>query len=175
MLYPTWNRFLKMWKSIILPVMNSNLDINQIEKPTNDEDYILSVNNNITDSLIDRLIVEVSNAIADQGYDVENYSGGEADIIVKGREDFDPEIWISIFHNEPDDYEILDAWDDMRWNSDDIFDDSFNPSYAQWLEDHNAVDTSSEIRKGTRAEKQLYCDWVRSKINEIAITTRYVE
>lgn len=175
MMYPTWKRFTAMWKSTILPVLKSNLDIERIEKPTHDEDYILSVNNNITDSLIDQLIVEVSNAISDQGYDVEDYNGGEADVIVKGREDFDPEIWISIFKNELDDDEILYAWDDMRWNSDDIFDDSFNPSYAQWLEDHNAVDNSSEIRKGTKAEKELYCDWVRSKINEIAVMIRYVE
>lgn len=172
--YPSWSVFTKLWKNTIFPVLKQNLTIESWEKPSTNEDYILSVKDLITSDLIFDLCVQVTDALTAKGFLVEQ-DGTE--ITILGKTTYSPLIEINIFQQEPDDDFIMYAMDDARWAStSQAFDDmTFNESYQRWLDERGLVDNAEEITKATRAVKKAYCDWVRSITNEIAITIIYAE
>jgi hypothetical protein len=157
--YPTWNIFTKLWKSTIFPCIKHTVSVTSVYK-TYDENRIITIEQPITDQLLDSIIVNIRQALLDKNFDV---TRDEEDLVIEGKNrDLDaPCIEITIYENELSDDEILE-WDDARWASDLITDNSFKPSYQEWLDSHNLIDTYDNIRKAPKAIKQAYCDWFRA-------------
>ena len=176
-IYPTWNRFTKLWKTVIYPELKRNIDISSWDQPSVDEEYEVSTKDVIDDTKISILLDNLQEALIAKGYDVD-YDSYDDEIVIKGADRYAPEIRISISTFELDDDVILD-WDDSRWTTwvDEPQDDfGFNLRYSEWIKDHGIVDTYENIRRAPDDVQESYCDWIRSTdFTRLWITLTYVE
>lgn len=164
--YPTWNVFTKLWKSTILPVIKQTVDIDRIDKFTTDENYLVATTEPVDGELINRVLDNIQVALENNNFDVIRYNdpNSECDISIEGkdRNSYAPGICINVYPEELDNDDIL-QWDDARWNSNDIMDDSFKPSYQAWLDNLGLVDNNYDgILKAPRDIQEAYCDWFRA-------------
>jgi len=200
-IYPTWQRYLKLWKTVIYPVIKQNIDIEYLNKPTTDEDYEISTKDTIDDAKLAGLVDKIKNALLAKDYNVvavgeitNPYKGvwydededdyeddydSDCDLTIKGKDEYAPQIDISLFTSELDDDEILYGWDDSRFaeNWSDPQDDfGFNLSYSKWIKDHNIKDNYENIHKAPKTVQKSYCDWVRSTdYTRLWVRITYVE
>lgn len=159
--YPTWNIFTKLWKSTIFPCLKNTVSITSVYR-SYDENRIVTIEQPITDQLLDTIVTNIKQALLDKNFDVtQDEDKWLLTIEGKNRDLYAPCIEISVYENELDDDEILE-WDDARWASDLISDDSFKPSYQEWLDSRNLIDNYDNIRRAPKEIKQAYCDWVRA-------------
>ena len=179
-IYPTWQRFTKMWKTIIFPIIKKNINVYSWDQPSNDEEYEITTKDIIDDAKLDNIINQIQEDLISRGYDVTNWAGKEdSDLTVNGKDTYAPQIDITLFTSELDDDEILYSWDDSRFaeNWNDPRDDfGFNLSYSKWIKDHNIKDTYDNILKAPKKVQRSYCDWVRSTdYTRLWIRIDYVE
>ena len=159
--YPTWNVFTKLWKSTIFPCLKRTVSITSVYT-SYDENRIITIEQPVTNRLLNNVIVNIKQALLDKNFDVtQDGDNWQLTIEGKNRDLYAPSIEISVYENELYDDEILE-WDDARWASDLISDDSFKPSYQEWLDSRNLTDTYDNIRKAPKEIKQAYCDWFRA-------------
>lgn len=164
--YPSWSVYTKLWKSIILPTLKKTVPINNIEHYSIDEDYLVYIDDPVDDSLINTVLDNIQDALVAAQFDVtRDFSeNAEFDLTIEGkdRNTYAPCICINVYPEELDDDDIL-QWDDARWNSEDIMDNSFKPSYQEWLDNLGLVDNYYDgILKAPKAIKEAYCDWFRA-------------
>ena len=157
--YPTWNVYMKLWKSYILPCIKDIVTITSIER-SYDENRIITTMEPVTSKLLDNITDQISQSLKSRNFDVTQSRPGYLTIEGKNRDDYEPFITISIYESELDDDEIME-WDDLRWD-DPLNSISFNSSYQNWLDSHNAVDSYDNIRRAPQNIKRLYCDWIRA-------------
>lgn len=159
--YPTWNIFTNLWKSTIFPCIKHAVSVTSVYK-TYDENRIITIEQPITDQLLDSIVANIKQALLDKNFDV-TQDDDRWHLIIEGknRDLYAPSIEISVYDNELDDSEILE-WDDARWASDIITDNAFKPSYQEWLDSRNLIDTYDNIRKAPKDIKRAYCDWFRA-------------
>lgn len=172
-IYPTWNRFLKLWKTVIYPTIKQNVNVVSYDAPTPDEDYIITIDRTVDEALIINLIDKIKVALESTGYDVDKWRRkDDADLTIQGknRDYWAPCIDISLFKDTLEDDEIL-SWDDDRWNDAGT---AFQESYVQWLADNNAVDKYDSIWDAPRKIQKLYCNWVRSRDENNRFSVRII-
>ena len=166
-IYPTWARYIKMWKQIVYPVIAKNVDVYSWDKPSTDEEYEISTKDIIDEAKLNDIINQLQNDLISKGYDVTDWHGNDedCDLTINGKDRYAPQIDISLFTSELDNDEILYGWDDSRFaeNWNDPQDDfGFNLSYSKWIKDRGITDNYDNIRKAPEEVKKSYCDWVRS-------------
>lgn len=166
-IYPTWQRFTKLWKTAIYPVIKQNINIEYLDKPTTDEEYEISTKDIVDDIKLNDIINQLQNDLISKGYNVTNWHGDneDCDLTINGKDRYAPQIDISLFTSELDNDEILYGWDDSRFaeNWNDPQDDfGFNLSYSKWIKDHNIIDNYDNILKTPKKVQESYCDYIRS-------------
>lgn len=166
-LYPTWNRFLKIWKTIVFPVIKQSVNVVSYDKPTTDEEYEVTTRDNVDAAKIYSILDQIQDVLISKGYDVElDKDAGldGCDITINGKDRYDPEIGISMYIAELYDDDILYSWDDARWADwDEEQDDfGFKLSYSKWIKDNGIVDKYDNILKAPKKVQKSYCEWVRS-------------
>lgn len=175
-LYPTWERYLKLWKTVIRPVVQQNINVEYIDSATPDEEYDISTKDIIDDSLISNLSNQISEALLAKGY-IASFDK-DWNIIINGKDDWAPYIEINIFSYVEDDDTILYGGDDYRaaaWGEpqDDF---GFNLEYSNWIKERGLVDTYDDIRKAPKEIQKAYCDYCRAiDYNRLCIRITYVE
>lgn len=161
-IYPTWNRFLKLWKTIIYPTIKQNVKVIGSERVTHDEEYLLTIDRPVDEALIIELIDKIKYALEAAGYEVDKWDrNDDSDLTIQGKNHdlWAPCVDISLYEYTLEDDLILD-WDDERWNNAGT---DFQESYKQWLIDNNAKDNYENIWDAPRKIQKLYCEWVRSQ------------
>jgi len=179
-IYPTWQRFTKLWKTVIYPVIDRNVDIFYLDQPTVDEEYEVNTKDPIDDTKLNDIINQLQNELISKGYDVTDWRGesDDCDLTINGKDRYAPYIDISLFTSELDDDEILYGWDDSRWARWDAPQDDFGfkLEYSQWLKDHGIVDNYENIRKAPKNVQKSYCDWIKSTDDtHLWVRIEYVE
>lgn len=155
-LYPTWSRFLKLWKSIIYPVIKETVNVEYCSKLYG-EVYNVDVYDKLTEADSEFLISQIQSALVSKGYEVALDHDDNSDLTILSKDDdmWAPYICINIDIYEYDDDEILEM-DDQRFNGWD-----FNPDYIDFISARGLSDNYDNIRKAPEELKIAYCDWVR--------------
>jgi hypothetical protein len=175
-LYPTWQRYLKLWKTVIRPIVKQNINVEYIESATPDEEYDISTKDTINNSLISNLSNQIFDALLAKDYSPS--FDKDWNIIINGKDDWAPYIEINIFSYVDDDDTILYGGDDLRgaaWGEpqDDF---GFNLKYSTWMKERGLVDNYDNIRKAPKEIQKAYCDYCRAiDFNHLCIRLDYVE
>jgi hypothetical protein len=159
-IYPTYQRFLKLWKSVIFPVIKKNVPVFSYFHVC-DETYTVDINTELTQYDMEALISVIQSALIAKGYEVEpNYDyNATLTILSKDRDTFAPCIDLNINFFEYEDDEILEM-DDQRFK-----DWDFNSDYIDFISARGLSDNYDNIRKAPTKLKKAYCDWVRESDN----------
>lgn len=160
-IYPTWNRFLNLWKTVVYPVIKQNVHVIGYEQVTSDENFVITIEEPISEDLLCDIIDKIKYALEAKGYTVDKWDRHEdCDLTIQGknRDLWEPCIDISVFEDELDDSLIME-WDDERWNDAGT---GFREDYLQWLADNNVTDKYEDLWKAPRKVRELYCEWVRA-------------
>ena len=172
-IYPTWQRYTKLWKTVILPDLRKYLHILSIEKYTHEEEYLLTIKEDITDQLIDNVINQIKYSLESKDYIVDKWQrSDESDLSIQGKDNdmWAPSIEIAVFEDELYDDEILE-WDDARWND---AGDDFEASYKSWISDLGLVDKYESIWDAPKKVQRAYCDWVRANNTDNKLWVRII-
>lgn len=172
---PTWTRFTKMWKTIVYPVIEKNIEVEHVDHYTFDEEYEVVTKADIDTNLIYNLINQIQAALETKGYVVSNWKNK---LTIEGRDEYDPIIDISIYEIEYDDDVYLYDWDDTRWADWDEPKDEFgfNLSYSTWIKEHGIKDTYDDIGKAPKNVQKSYCEYCRATdYNRLGVSIIYAE
>lgn len=168
-IYPTWQRYLKLWKTVVFPTLKRCLKITSYSN-VYDEIYTLNLTDKLSQPELDLLIAELKRALEEKGYNVSSEGMEDCDLVLEGKNGdwWAPCITISVCNYEWEDDEILEWEDTLRWASDRIDEVNFKPSYVKFLEERNLVDNIKydKLRSAPRKLQKAYCDWVRSEDRE---------
>lgn len=172
-IYPTWNRFLKLWKTTIYPTLKQNVHIISYDKISVDEDYVITIKEPVNEALLCDIIDKIKYVLEAKGYEVDKWDrSDDCDLTIQGknRDLWAPSIDISIFEDDPDD-DVIMEWEDERWNDSGT---GFREDYLQWIADNNAVDNYENIWDAPNKIRKLYCEWVKANINDNKFWVRII-
>ena len=173
MLNPTWQRFIKMYKTII-PAISKCVKVEGYDRYTTNEDYTIYVSEPLTDEILDRIYDEVFKTLQAKGYLVEicekdpNFGGATTinclheKTLDKDYYGFLPEIdiYICIEDHYDDDYILWD--NDIRHDPDY---EGYDEYYA-WLK-------ANKLRNSNKN----YCKWYNEAhpVNNLHMEIVYAE
>ena len=103
--YPTWSRFINLWKTVILPVIKRNINIYSWDRLSEAEEYEITTEDTIDDIVLSNILDQIEDGLFAEGYVLSDENSGlyGCDLTIEGENSYSPKIGISVYIIEEDD------------------------------------------------------------------------